>query len=168
MNVTFSNDAMKVLIAKKGPTKVFGEDVDHREQLSDPEAVTWFDERWEGLIVPALAHGKPCSLESVREKVPYYSQRFIRDDLDHKEFRLHGCHFICQFTAPNECDQLWFIPSTSADPRLLYVKFENIPIRKEFDAVAKQLNWVPEKLAEKILLDFMETVTHEPRLHDQR
>jgi len=35
-----------------------------------------------------------------------------------------------------------------------------VPIREEFDKVAKQLGWEkPEELGEKILLDFMESVT---------
>ena len=56
------------------------------------------------------------------------------------------------------CDQLWFIPSSSADPRTVYVKFATMDMKRDFDALASKLGWKPEKLGEKLLLDFMETV----------
>jgi len=95
----------------------------------------------------------------VRSKVAHYAQNFISDSAKHREFTLANCQFICQLTGERTCDQLWFIPSTSGDPRTLYVKFETVPIKEEFDATARTLGWEkPEELAEKILLDFMESV----------
>lgn len=96
MKVEFTSEAVKVYLARKGPPKVFGEDVDRRERLTEPEAIKWFDERWEGLILPAVLKADRIDIDSVREKVPFKSRGFIRDSADHREFRLHGCHFICQ------------------------------------------------------------------------
>ena len=46
------------------------------------------------------------------------------------------------------------------DVRTLYVKFA-APIKDAFDKLAGKLGWKPEQLGEKIVLDFMETVTRE-------
>jgi len=159
VRIEFTSQAAKLFLARKGPPKVFGDEVDQREELTDQDAIRWFDQRWDGLFLPALSKADRIDIESVREKVPIKSRGFIRDSAEHREFRLHGCHFICQLPTPSTSDQLWFIPSSSADPRIIFVKFETLPIRKEFDAIAAELKWEPEKLAEKLLLDFMETVT---------
>jgi hypothetical protein len=73
---------------------------------------------------------------------------------------LANCFFICQLPDSETCNQLWFIPSASGDPRSLYVRFESVPVKDAFDKLAWDLGWVnPEELGEKILLDFVESVT---------
>ncbi len=158
MRITFSNESSKVFLAKWGPPKVFGIEVDQREALSNPDAVVWFDRIWADRLEEAVRRATPCDLSFVREKVPYKSQGFISDDAKHREFTLANCQFIVQLTDATACDQLWFIPSSSADPRTVYVKFATMEIKREFDAMASKLGWKPEDLGEKLLVDFMETV----------
>ena len=161
MAITFDNDFTKQWLARRGPAKVFGKDVDTRERLTDPEAIAWFDRIWTSNLQEAVEHASPCDIDFVRGKVPHYAQNFIDATARHREFTFANCLFICQLPDPQTCNQLWFIPSTSGDPRTLYVKFETVPIKEAFDKLAGKLGWKPEKLGEKILLDFMETVTHE-------
>ena len=159
MSIRFVNDYTKQWLARKGPAKSFGKDVDRREKLKDAEAVEWFDGIWKATLEIAVRGASPCDLEFVRSKVPHYAQNFISGSAKHREFTLAYCQFICQLTDERTCDQLWFIPSTSGHPRTLYVKFDTVPIKEEFDATARRLGWEkPEELAEKILLDFMESV----------
>lgn len=160
MAIIFNNDYTKQWLARKGPAKVFGKDVDARERLSDKDAIAWFDRVWTTSLQRAVHEASSCDIEFVRSKVPHYAQNFIEADAQHREFTLANCFFICQLIDAQTCDQLWFIPSASADPRTLYVKFESVPVKEAFDKCAKELGWQkPEELGEKILLDFMESVT---------
>src|SRR6201999_3325186 len=114
--------------------------------------IAWFDKIWKSTLEVAVRDASPCDLDFVRSKVPHYAQTFIDASAKHREFTLATCQFICQLTDEKTCDQLWFIPSTSGDPRTLYVTFENVPTKEAFDETAKRLGWQkPEQLAEKIL-----------------
>jgi hypothetical protein len=168
MPITFDNDFTKQWLAHRGPAKVFGKDVDTRERLSDPEAVAWFDRIWESNLRRAVEQASPCDIDFVRAKVPHFAQNFIDESAGHREFTFANCLFICQLPDPQTCNQLWFIPSTSGDPRTLYVKFKTVPIKEAFDRLAGKLGWKPDELGEKILLDFMETVTREAFRADPR
>jgi hypothetical protein len=167
MRIVFSNEASKVYLARWGPPKVFGVEVDKRERLSDAEAVQWFDRIWNASLEEGVRRASPCDLNFVREKVPYKSQGFINDRAKHREFTLANCLFIVQMTDATTCDQLWFIPSSSADPRTVFVKFATMEIKREFDALASKLGWKPEKLGEKLLLDFMEAVNNRSYRNDR-
>jgi len=158
MRITFSNESSKVFLAKWGPPKVFGVEVDQREALENDDAVAWFDRIWAYRLEEAVRKATPCDLSFVREKVPYKSQGFIKEQAKHREFTLASCLFIVQLIDATTCDQLWFIPSSSGDPRTVYVKFATMDIKREFDAIASKLGWKPEDLGEKLLLDFMETL----------
>jgi hypothetical protein len=172
MAIRFDNDYTKHWLARKGPPKVFGKDVDARERLSDAEAVVWFDRVWADQLQRAVEHASFCDIDFVRSKVPKNAQHFIDDAASHREFTLANCIFICQLIDPQTCDQLWFIPSASGDPRTLYVKFDSVPVKEAFDNLAKDLGWTkPEELGEKILLDFLESVsrkTYRAAEHEQR
>lgn len=169
MAITFDNDFTKQWLARRGPAKVFGKDVDARERLSDPDAVAWFDQIWDATLQQAVAQASPCDIDFVRSKVPHYAQKFINDAARHREFTFANCMFIAQFAEQDVCDQLWFIPSASADPRTLYVKFESVPVKEAFDELAADLGWSkPEELGEKIILDFMESVTRKSYRTEER
>lgn len=158
MRIQFSNESSKIFLAKWGPPKVFGVEVDKRERLPDPDAVAWFDRIWTQSLEDAVRRASSCDLSFVREKVQFKSQGFIKDSAKHREFTLANCQFIVQMTDSTTCDQLWFIPSSSGDPRTVYVKFATLDIKRAFDTLASKLGWKPEELGEKLLLDFMETV----------
>ena len=162
MRLRFENDSSKQHLARWGPAKIFGMDVDRREKFNDGEAIVRFDKVWEENLESAVRQASRCDIEFVRTKVAHRAQNFINATAAHREFTLASCLFICQLTDEWTCDQLWFIPSTSGDPRTLYVKFETVPIKEEFDATARRLGWgKPGDLAEKILRDFMESVNRQ-------
>src|SRR4051794_33849099 len=62
MAIKFDNDYTKRWLARKGPAKVFGKDVDAREQLSDDDAVAWFDRVWTASLQRAVQEASSCDI----------------------------------------------------------------------------------------------------------
>src|SRR6185437_15024720 len=52
----------KQWLARKGPAKIFGKDVDRRERLNDAEAIEWFDGIWKATLEAAVRGASPCDL----------------------------------------------------------------------------------------------------------
>lgn len=59
MGIKFDNDYTKQWLARKGPAKVFGKDVDSRERLTDPQAIDWFDKVWKSSLQQAVEQASP-------------------------------------------------------------------------------------------------------------
>jgi hypothetical protein len=145
-------------LARRGPAKVFGREVDQREALGDAEAVSWFDRVWDNGLERSVRTGVDVDAESVLEKLPDPARPFFRRNAGHKEFRASGCLFIAQLPDAGSCDQLWFIPSTSGDPRTLYVNFDTMEEREQFARVASSIGWKDEELGLQLTRDFMRNV----------
>jgi hypothetical protein len=154
----FTNHKQKMYLARHGPSKVFGREVDTREALGDSEAAAWFDRVWSNSLERAARDGVPVEAESALDKIPEHSRPYFRRDAEHREFRLSGCLFVAQVQDPNGCDQLWFIPSTSGDPRTLYVNFDTVDEREQFAKVASSLGWKGEELGLQLVRDFVRKV----------
>ena len=157
MKVQCTNDHTKVFLAQHGPPKVFGKEVDRRERLETAEAIHWFQRIWDGKIEPALKKSTSINADSVLNKVPEQSRTYVNLAADHREFWVSGCLFIAQLVEPQSCDQLWYISSTSGDPRTLYVKFPTVADREKFSEMATRLGWEDEALGLKLVRDFMDT-----------
>lgn len=69
MAIDFDNSYTKQWLARKGPAKVFGKDVDTWEELDDDKAVDWFDKIWESKIRRAVEGASKCDIAFVRNKV---------------------------------------------------------------------------------------------------
>src|SRR5262249_12692878 len=137
---------------------LFGADFDHRQKaMKESEAEARFDEAWKKTIEPIVSKADECDVELVREHVKGQGANYIRDDATHRHFKLQNKFFIAQLVAPDECDQLWLVPSAIRDPWTVYVKFAEVPIKEQFEEMARQIGWRPEQLAEKLLVDFMES-----------
>jgi len=157
METQCTNDHTKVFLAQHGPAKVFGKEVDRREHLAMADAIRWFQRIWDAKIEPALQKGTIISASSVLNKVPEQSRTYVDLAAEHKEFWVSGCLFIAQLTDPHSCDQLWYISSTSGDPRTLYVKFPTVAERERFHEMVAKLGWEDEALGLKLARDFMHT-----------
>jgi hypothetical protein len=163
VTILFTNQKQKMYLARRGPTKVFGRDVDSRETFSDSEALSRFDSVWSNGLERATRTGEPVEGESVLKKIPDSARIFFRRDAVHREFLESGCLFIAQLTAKDACDQLWFIPSTSGDPRTLYVNFDTVEEREQFGRMASSLGWKDEDLGLQLVRDFMRNVARHGR-----
>jgi hypothetical protein len=152
--IRFTNEAAKIYLARKGPASVFGRDVDTREALSQPQAVALFDHIWADKLQREVEQAPKCSLESVLERLYESAKSRVKRSTEHREFRTANCLFIAQLPSPMECDELWFVSSSSADPRTLYVNFDTVLERDEFRLVASQHGWDEQELALELLRDF--------------
>lgn len=157
--LTFNNVWTKKYLARKGPVKVFGKDVDRRERLSDDEAVAWFDAVWADGLAQAVEDADACDSSCALRKLRGRAIGFVRrEDAEHREFVLEGCLCIAQLIEPDVCDQLWFVFSSSGgDPRGLYLKFRTMAEREEFDDLARRLGRAPSDLAEYIINSFLKS-----------
>ncbi len=163
MAIKFVNDRVKVYLAQRGVPSVFGREVDIREGLSDAEAIAWFDRVWESQLAKEVEESDECDLDFVRSNVLPQTQHWLRAGATYRYVRLAKCSFIAQLIDPESCDQLWFILSSSGDPRTLFVRFPTMADKEEFIQAAQELGWRPEDLVLKILRDFLEVVTrHKP------
>lgn len=163
MPIHMTNALTKRYLVKSTGMAIFGPDFDYRKSsMPSIEAEKRFDTVWQETIERVIAHADPCDVELVREHVKGKSATHINSDAIHRHFDLDGKFFIAQLPSEGECDQLWLIPSGIRDPWTIYVKFAEVPIKQRFEKEAKKLGWSqPEHLAEKLLLDFLESVTKE-------
>jgi hypothetical protein len=159
MAIKFVNDSVKIYLAQRGAPSLFGREVDIREKLSGPDAIAWFDRVWESQLAKEVEKADECDIDFVRSNVAPHSQPWVNPEAAHRYVRLSNCSFICQLTAPENCDQLWFILSSSGDPRSLFVKFPTLAENEAFEKKALELGWKPEELGLKILRDFLDTAT---------
>jgi hypothetical protein len=158
MPIRFVNDNVKTYLAQKGVPSVFGRDVDIREKLSGPEAIAWFDRVWESQLAREVEKSDECDLDFVRSNVLPQTIRWLKPNATYRYVRLANCSFIAQLIDPESCDQLWFILSSSGDPRSLFVKFSTMAEKEAFDKKASELGW-------KILTDFLDTVSRKKTGH---
>ena len=134
--------------------------------MQDEELIVRFDRVWENMLHQAVLSAERCDPEDARRKVKPDQQRWVHDDEEQREFWLEGGLFIAQIAHETSgqylLDQLWFVRSSNVDPRTLFVTFETLEVRRLFDQVASKSGWKAEDLGEKILLDFIETITRKP------
>lgn len=102
-----------------------------------------------------MQHAPKCSIESVFERLFESAKSRVEPEAEHREFRIANCLFIAQLPSATECDELWFVSSSSADPRTLYVKFDTVAEHDEFSVVASQRGWNEQELALELLRDFV-------------
>jgi hypothetical protein len=55
-----------------------------------------------------------------------------------------------------ELTQLWRVPSSDIDPKVLYIRFDTIEERRQFRNLANFLGQNDEKLGKQLILEFME------------
>ncbi|MBD2256666.1 hypothetical protein [Pseudanabaena sp. FACHB-2040] len=155
MKIEFVNDWTKTYMARKGPSKVFGFDVDTRESLDSGQATEHFDKIWEDSLSSLVKHGLPCSPESVRMRLSESASGRVKDSCEHREIKVNGCLFIAQLRTSNECDELWYVSSSSPDPRTLYITFDTVVERKAFEKIADSLGLDDKELGLELVRDFM-------------
>jgi len=163
----FTNDSSRIYLARKGPASVFGRDVDTRESLPPSDAIALFNRIWTNQVEREITYAPKCSIESVFERLFESAKPYVELDAEHREFRIANCLFIAQLRNATECDELWFVSSSSADPRTLYVKFNTVADHDEFSLVASQHGWNAHELALELLHDFVRKDRRRPEAKKQ-
>ncbi|HEX4142961.1 MAG TPA: hypothetical protein VHY91_05385 [Pirellulales bacterium] len=162
MDVKMTNRNTKRFLVRETALRVFGDDFDYRrKEMGDEEAEKRFDTAWADSLQEKAIKGDLLPLDVVRKHVTGTPGGYIKVDAEHKHFRIENKYFIAQFPSDSECDQLWPIASAIKDPWTIYVKFAEVAIVERIETESQKIGWTPEQLAEKLMLEFLETVTHE-------
>lgn len=158
-NIHYDRGLATIRLARNGPVKVFGENVDERKRMSEEQAQRLFDERWKAVILPAMLGGRETSHESARMRLHEASLPYLRHGQLLWEFDVQGLDFIAQIdtqASPERLTQLWSVTSIDKNPKLLRVVFDTVEERKRFGELSASLGWKDEELGLALVRDFMQ------------
>jgi hypothetical protein len=62
-------DGTKCMLAKYGPNKLFGDDIDERKKLDDGSAIQLFDSVWQNKLDRAVKMADPCDSDYAYERL---------------------------------------------------------------------------------------------------
>jgi hypothetical protein len=178
MKIKFSDNFTrfsKTYLAKFGPNKIFGEDLDHRKnEMNEQQLIARFDEVWEKTLKHLIERAKLSNkeqkdmiykkLSEASQRSKYQKQNFFNYDDEHREFRIAGIDGVAQLRSLPEVDeyelnQLWFFFGGDTHPDWLIVRFDTVEKREEFEKIAKSLGWEDDsELGKQLVYDFMEKI----------
>lgn len=148
----------KRLLARWGPNKLFGDDVDHRQGMSDDDLEERFDTVWHSMLQGLVQAAEVCTSEEVPGRLTKKQQRYFDGSQTHKSFRHGGAEFVVQLETV--CDgerlsQLWRVSSSDTHPKTLFVNFATVEEREHFRDLAEKLGWQDEHLGLELVRSFM-------------
>jgi hypothetical protein len=158
----------KAVVVQFGPQKLFG-DFDKRQAMDMAKRVALFDTAWKAGLEMAVVGADHCEPEWALERLKDAYRPYFQRDLEHREFRFDRMQFIAQLRkdgAAHELNQLWFVPSSDRDPKVLYVRFDTEEERKRFGELASELGWNDEDLGLRLVSQFMQNCR--PRAAEER
>jgi hypothetical protein len=163
MEIVAHNKSMRMYHARFGYNRLFGLDVVKRKAMKDAEAVALFDSVWGNMLGDAVHSAEVISYEEARGLPREKDRSWVDSSQEHRRFRiLDGLH-VAQLrqvdTNTLEMTNLWFIASSNPDPRTVFVTFATLDIRREFEDQAIQHGLEGQAWGEKLLLDWLESVT---------
>src|SRR4051794_10724761 len=105
--IRMTNKNTKFFLVTKTAIDMFGDDFDHRAKaMGAAEVESRFDATWENKIEPVVRTADACDVALVREHVKGQGANYIRDEAEHRHFKLDNKFFIAQLVSDDECDQL--------------------------------------------------------------
>jgi hypothetical protein len=157
-SLAFTNESTRRYLGRRGPPRVFGDDVDEREKFNDREAEARFDERWNGFLAGAVAKGGHIEFDVAVDMLKDFeaAQKRLDRGRSQREVRVRNCIFIAQLDGVR-VEELWFVQSSSGDPRGLWVQFESVGERQEYESLARNLKSELGELVLKLLRDLRGT-----------
>jgi len=115
------------------------------------------------MLADAVRNAEVISYEEARGLPREKDRSWVDCNQEHRRFRiLDGLHVAQLRQVDNdtfELTSLWFIASSNPDPRTVFVTFATLDIRREFEDQAIQHGMEGQALGEKLLLDWLESVT---------
>ena len=154
---------LKRRLARWGANKLFGDDVDRRQQMADTELEERFDRVWHSRLRRLVDEAEPCTSDEVPGRLTEKQAKYFDPSQDHKGFRIGGAEFIVQIE--QVCDgerlsQLWRVASSDTHPKTLFVNFQTVAERKRFRQLAESIGWNDERLGLELVQNFM-------KIHDK-
>ena len=155
-------DEQKVLLAKFGANKLFGDDPDKRQkEMNKDDLIKLFDQIWDSTLKRSVITAEVCDAKEAYDRLSTQEQKKYFDfKQQHRQFRLKDLNieFIAQLNSISHANwtltQLWRVASTDTNPKTLYVTFESVEQRKQFAAIASNLGKTDETLGLQLIMDF--------------
>lgn len=164
MDIIAQNKSMKTYHARYGYNRLFGLDVVKRRSLKDDEAIALFDSVWNEILKNEVCKAEVISFDEARGLPREKDRSWVDCSQEHRRFRVcDGLHVAqLRHVAEDmlEMTTLWFIASSNPDPRTLFVTFATLDIRRDFEDRAIEHGMEGQAWGEKLLLDWLESVTH--------
>lgn len=155
-------DEQKVVLAKYGANKLFGDDPDKRQkEMSKDDLTKLFDQVWDNTLKRVVMTAEVCDAKEAYDRLSTQEQKKYFDlKQQHRQFRLKdlSIEFIAQLNSISPDNwtltQLWRVASTDTNPKTLYITFESVEQRKRFAALASNLGKTDEALGFQLIMDF--------------
>ena len=160
MKITVSDNTKHVL-ARFGPNKLFGNNIDERKDLEQSAGIELFDRVWKQLE-QLIANADVCNSHDAYPRLTESQQRYFDHDQQHRDFRVKrlNAEYSAQLKSNGadkyELTQFWRVSSSDTHPKTLFVTFETVDARNQFLRIAKNLGIKDEKLGSKLCQDFMD------------
>ena len=153
------NPPWKVILARTGDARVFGEQSDVRRKMDDEAAIEHFAEVWNNKLEPEVRKAPVISAAEAKELLEGKQRDYAIDGFQFRQFSLHSVVFVARLnngaTEEGKCDQLWPLGAHRDNTRLC-MYFETVANRERFEQIARQLHWEPKELALSLAMDFMQ------------
>jgi len=158
-------DHTKFLLARRGPNKLFGENIDERRELSDHDALRLFSGVWQQSLERAITNASRCDSYDAHGRIKSSEQEEFDFSQEHRMFRIQevNAEFVVQLNstfdsqgnANSELTYLWQIPVSEAQDKILVITFGAVEQREQFRQLANNLGTNDEELGLQLVMDFM-------------
>jgi hypothetical protein len=148
----------KMILARTGDARVFGEQSDVRRNMDDETALEHFAKVWQVKLEPEIRKTPVISPAEARELLEGKQREYADAGFQFRQFSLHAVVCIARLnhgaTEDGNCDQLWPLGAHRDNTRLC-MYFAKVTDKERFERIARQLHREPKELALSLAMDFM-------------
>lgn len=156
--------SVKVRLAQKGANKLFQEEYNNRQKMTDEELINIFDKAWNEYLQSLIINGDLITYDDVVRRLTREQNTYVRSTQEHRSFRYDEAMFIVQLQRSDDKNhtltQLWLVKSSDIYPTTLFITFDTIEDKKLFTDLAEMLQTSDEKLGLQLIHNFMNLHPH--------
>lgn len=156
---------LKVMFARYSwalPNKLFSDDIAvKRETLEEGELVKLFNSIWEKKLKNAAKKASICPAERAIKELTKGQKEYFENNQEHREIFLEEQHlkFIIQLKELSEekfqLTQIWYINYPDKNLKTLFINFQTVEEKQQFQRLAEILEFNDEELGKKLILSFI-------------
>ena len=133
----------KIILARTGDARVFGEQSDVRRKMDDEAALQHFAKVWQAKLEPEIQKAQVISAAEAKELLEGKQRDYAVDGFQYRQFSLYSVVCIARLdlgaTEEGSCDQPWPLGAHRDNTRLC-MYFETVAERERFERIARQLH----------------------------
>lgn len=153
------DDVDKVRIARYGANKIFVIHYDDRKIMDDKELIELFDRAWSNGLNIRIQRAEIIQPEEVERRLLDRYHTYINHEQEHRSFHYSKTEFIVQLekfsSKEYRLTQLWRVASSDSHPKTLFINFDSIEEKEQFDELANKLGFDAEKLGIILIRNFV-------------